>query len=73
MCLSSFASNFPILLEEDPSKTEMSAKLKTALQFPTAADLKDLQDVAGEFSGLFFMDLHLFFMLPHLHPYIIIF
>ena len=51
MCLSSFASNFPILLQEDPSKTEMSAKLETALQFPTAADLKDLQDMEGKFSG----------------------
>ena len=29
----------------------MSAKLETALWFPTAADLKDLQDVEGEFSG----------------------
>ena len=29
----------------------MAAKLETALQFPTAADLKDLQDVEGEFSG----------------------
>ena len=25
--------------------------METALQFPTAADLKDLQDVEGEFSG----------------------
>ena len=29
----------------------MSTKLETALQFPTAADLKDLQDMEGKFSG----------------------
>ena len=29
----------------------MSAKLEMALWFPTAADLKDLQDVEGKSSG----------------------
>ena len=73
-CFSSFALDFPILLQENLSKTEISAKLETALQFPTAADLKDLQDIEGKFSGeSLFMDLHLFFMLPHLHPYNIVF
>ena len=50
-CVSSFTSNFLISLQEDPSKTEMSAKMETALQFPAAADLKDLQEVEGKFSG----------------------
>ena len=49
---SSFTSNFFFIsLQLDPSKTEMSAKIETALQFPTAADLKDLQEVEGKFSG----------------------
>ena len=43
----------------------MSAKMESALQFPTAADLKDLQEVEGEFGGLSFMDSHPFFMLFH--------
>ena len=29
----------------------MLAKMETALQFPTAADLKDLQEVEGKFGG----------------------
>ena len=29
----------------------MSQKMETALQFPTGADLKDLEEVEGDFSG----------------------
>ena len=50
-CVSYFTSSFFISLQENPSKTEMSVKMETALQFPTAADLKDLQEVEGKFSG----------------------
>ena len=50
-CATLFTSSFFVLLQEDPSKTEMSAKMETALQFLTATDLKDLQDVEGKFSG----------------------
>ena len=38
-------------LQDDPSKTEMSQKTETALQFPTGADLKDLEEVEGDFRG----------------------
>ena len=31
----------------------MSEKMEAALQFPTGADLKDLEEVEGDFSGKF--------------------
>ena len=42
---------FSLFYQDDPSKAEMSEKMEAALQFPTGADLKDLEEVEGDFSG----------------------
>ena len=43
---------FLLFCQDDPSKAEMSEKMEAALQFPTDADLKDIEKVEGDFSGV---------------------
>ena len=53
---------FQFPLQEDPSKAKMSKKMKIALQFPIGVDLKDLEEVEGDFGGEFsFLFLFFFF------------
>ena len=38
-------------IQDDPSRTELQDAVEKALQFPTAATLKDLEAVEGDFEG----------------------
>ena len=42
-------------IQDDPSRTELQDAVEKALQFPTAATLKDLEAVEGDFEGNFYI------------------
>ena len=42
-------------IQDDPSRTELQDAVEKALQFPTAATLKDLEAVEGDFEGRFYI------------------